>query len=111
MDFLVESHNDTRLARKLTRDALALFRQAKKWTRAKPEPGARGDMRRDAREMLADARRLENLAVEHILDNAGVVCATLTGLSEELLGRRMFDVAIIDEVAQATGCRKLSSDA
>jgi hypothetical protein len=102
LDFLVEDHNDTRLARKLARAAFALFRQAKKWTRAKPEPGARGDMRREAREMLVDARRLEDLAVEHILNTANVVCATLTGLNGEVLGRRMFDLAVIDEAAQAT---------
>jgi superfamily I DNA and/or RNA helicase len=102
LDLLVEGHNDSRLARKLAREAFALFRQAKKWTRAKPEPGARGDMRRDARDMLADARRLEDKAVEHILDTATVVCATLTGLNGELLGRRTFDLAVIDEAAQAT---------
>lgn len=102
LDLLVEDHNDTRLARKLAREAFALFRQAKKWTRAKPEPGARGDMRREAREMLDDARRLEDQAVEHILDTAKVVCATLTGLNGELLGRRAFDLAVIDEAAQAT---------
>ena len=67
-----------------------------------PEPGARGDMRREAREMLADARRMEDQAIEHILDTATVVCATLTGLSAELLGRRTFDLAVIDEAAQAT---------
>lgn len=102
LDLLVEAHQDTRLARKLARDAFALLRQAKKWTRAKPEPGARGDMRREAREMLADARRMEHQAVEHILDTADVVCATLTGLNGELFGRRTFDLAVIDEAAQAT---------
>jgi ATP-dependent RNA/DNA helicase IGHMBP2 len=102
LDLLVEGHHDTRLASKLARDAFALFRQAKKWTRAKPEPGARGDMRREARDMLADARRMEDQVIEHILDTATVVCATLTGLSAELLGRRTFDLAVIDESAQAT---------
>jgi superfamily I DNA and/or RNA helicase len=102
LDLLVEAHNDTRLAQKLARDAFALFRQAKKWTRAKPEPGARGDMRRDAREMLADARRMEDQTVEHILDTANVLCATLTGLNGDLLGRRRFDLVVIDEAAQAT---------
>lgn len=102
LDLLVDAHSDSRLARKLARDAFALFRQAKKWTRAKPEPGARNDMRRDAREMLADARRMEDQVVEHILDTATIVCATLTGLNQELLGRRTFDLAVIDEAAQAT---------
>jgi len=102
LDFLVEAHNDTRLARKLAREAFALFRQAKKWTRAKPEPGARADLRREARDILVDARRLEDQAVELILSTASVVCATLTGLSGEVLGPRTFDLAVIDEAAQAT---------
>jgi predicted DNA helicase len=59
-------------------------------------------MRRDAKEMLADARRLEDQAIEHILSTAAVVCATLTGLNGEILGRRQFDLAVIDEAAQAT---------
>jgi ATP-dependent RNA/DNA helicase IGHMBP2 len=99
---LVESHGGTRLARKLTRDAFALFRQAGKWTRAKPEPGARGDMRREAREMLADARRMEESATKHLLDSARIVCSTLTGLNAEFLGDRKFELAVIDEAAQAT---------
>ncbi len=102
LDLLVENHNDTRLARKLVREAFALFRQAGKWTRAKPEPGTRRDLRREARDMLADARRLESQVVEHILNTTPVLCATLTGLNTELLGRRRFDLAVIDEAAQAT---------
>src|SRR5207302_4178745 len=64
LDLIVEDHNDVRVARKLAREAFALFRKAKKYTRAKPEPGARRDMRQEARELLADARRLEAMAVE-----------------------------------------------
>ena len=52
--------------------------------------------------MLAEARRLESLAVERVLDEARVVCATLTGLDSQLLGKRRFDVAVIDEACQST---------
>src|SRR5262249_14669219 len=53
-----------------------------------------------------DARRLEAQAVERILDAATVLCATTTGLDSEVLGRRQFDLAVIDEAAQSTepGC-------
>src|SRR4029078_2709000 len=47
LDLLVEDHDDTRLARKMARQAFALFRKAGKWTRGKPEPGARRDMRQE----------------------------------------------------------------
>mgnify|MGYP001324582844 CR=1 FL=1 len=102
LDLLVERHDDVRVARKLVKDALALFRRASRTTRAKPEPGARREMRSEARLLLADARRLEDQAVEHILDTADILCATVTGLDESLLGARRFDLVVIDEACQGT---------
>ena len=102
LDILVEKHPDAREARKAIRNASALFRQADKWTRAKPDPGAKAALRSGARELLAESRRLEALAVERVLDDARVVCATLTGLDSELLGRRRFDLAVLDEACQST---------
>ncbi len=106
LDLLVERHGDVRLARKLVKDALALFRKASRTTRAKPEPGARRDMRAEAKSLLADARRLEAQAVEQILDTADILCATTTGLDDDLLGNRRFDLVVIDEACQSTepGC-------
>ena len=51
---------------------------------------------------MTDARKLEALAVERILNGAAIVCATLTGLDSEVLGQRRFDLAVIDEAAQCT---------
>jgi predicted DNA helicase len=102
LDILAEKHADARQARKVAREASALFRQADRWTRGKPEPGAKAALRREARELLAEARRLEALAVERVLDEASIVCATLTGLDSELLGRRRFDLAVLDEACQST---------
>jgi superfamily I DNA and/or RNA helicase len=106
LDVLVEGHGDVRLARKFTKEAFALFRQAGKWTRARPEAGARRALRQEGRDLLAEARRLEAQAVERILDAATVVCATTTGLDSEILGQRRFDLAVIDEAGQSTepGC-------
>ena len=106
LDMLVDQHPDVRLARKLVKEAMGLFRQAERFTRAKPEPGARRQTRQEARALLDDARRLERQAVEHILDTADVLCATLTGLDSELLGPRRFDLAVIDEACQSVepGC-------
>ena len=39
LDMLVERHEDVRRARKLVKDALALFRRAARTTRSRPEPG------------------------------------------------------------------------
>lgn len=102
LDILAEKHADARQARKVARDAFALFRQADKWTREKPQPGEKAALRREARDMLTEARKLEALAVERVLDEAKIVCATLTGLDSELLGKRKFAVAVIDEACQST---------
>jgi superfamily I DNA and/or RNA helicase len=106
LDLLVDEHPDVRLARKLVKEAMGLFRRADRTTRAKPPPGARRETRLEARSLLDDARRLEQQAVEHVLDTADVLCATLTGLDSELLGTRRFDLAVIDEACQSVepGC-------
>jgi ATP-dependent RNA/DNA helicase IGHMBP2 len=101
LDLLVDEHPDVRVARKLVQQSRRLFDKAGKYTRAKPEPGARREMRDEAKSLLADARRLESQTVEQILDQADVLCATLTGLDSEVLGRRRFELAVIDEACQS----------
>ena len=102
LDLLVENHPDVRLAHKLMRDAYALRHQAAKYTRARPEPGARQAQRQEARQMLAEARKLEDQVVERLLDAAQIVCATTTGLDGDLLRGRTFDWCIMDEASQST---------
>ncbi len=106
LDLLVEKHPDVRLARKLVKEAMGLFRKAGRYTRARPVPGERQETRQEAKELLADARRLERQAVEHILDMADVLCATTTGLDSGMIGVRRFDLAVIDEACQSVepGC-------
>jgi superfamily I DNA and/or RNA helicase len=102
LDLLAESHPDVRLANKLVREAHALQRQAARFTRARPEPGEKQGLRQEAKQMLADARRIEEQVVEHILDSTPIVCATLTGLDRDMLGERRFDWCIVDEASQST---------
>jgi hypothetical protein len=102
LDVMVDDHPDMRQARKAARKAYQLFRQAGKWTRTPPEPGVRQALRQEGRALQADARKLEALAVERVLDGAAVVCATLTGIDAELLGQRRFDLAVLDEACQST---------
>lgn len=106
LDLLAERHDDARLARKLVKEAFGLFRQAGKWTRGKPEPGAKRQMRQDARGLLTEARKLERQAIAHILDRASVLCSTTTALDADLIGSRRFDLLVIDEACQSTepGC-------
>lgn len=106
LDLMVDAHRDIRLARKLVREAEALRDKAGRFTRAKPAPGARREMRDEAKRLVEDARRLEMQVVQQILDSATVLCSTTTGLDSEILGQRRFDLAVIDEACQSTepGC-------
>ena len=102
LDLLVENHPDVKMARKLAREAYSLREQASKFTRARPESGARQAMRQDAKQMLADARKIEDMVVERLLDGAKIICATVTGLDRHLMGERHFDWCIMDEANQCT---------
>lgn len=105
LDAQVARHELTGLIREMQREADGLFRQAGKFTRAKPAHGAKREMRQEAKRLKADIRMLEQQAIDSIVDNADVVCATTT-LDESLLGDRRFDLVVIDEACQSTepGC-------
>lgn len=102
LDLMVENHPDLKVARQLVREANQLRNKASRYTRAKPEPGARNQMRAEAKQLEFDAARIERQVVAYLLDRADVLCVTLTGLDSELLGARQFDVVVIDEACQST---------
>ena len=105
LDGLIEEHESTTVIKDMIREAEALFRQSEKWTRAKPQRGARESMKREAKRLMADAKRLERQAISLILDQADVICATTT-FNPDTLNDRWFDLAVIDEACQSTepGC-------
>lgn len=105
LDAQVADHELIGIVHDMLRESENLFRKAGRYTRARPAPGAKQEMRREARRLKADARLLEQQAVESVLDRADVVCGT-TAFSEDLLGDRRFDLVVIDEACQSTepGC-------
>lgn len=106
LDLVVAAHPDVRLARKLFREANSLRDKAARYTRAKPAPGAKREMREEARQLVQDARRIERQVVAEVLNGADVICSTTTAIDSEVLGQREFDLAVIDECCQSTepGC-------
>jgi len=102
LDLMVEAHPDMKVARRLVKEAHQLRDKADRYTRAKPAPGAKREMRQESRALIADARRLEDQVASSILDRATVICATLTGIDSAILGDRRFDLAVIDEAGQTT---------
>lgn len=62
----------------------------------------------ERRESLKEVKQLENEAnelekeiVRNLLEEAQVICCTLTGSENEYLANKIFDVLVIDEAAQA----------
>lgn len=102
LDLLVENHPNVMMARKLTREAYALRDQSVKWTRARPERGAKQSMRQEAKDMLREARDIEDQTAQMILGRARVVCATATGIDRDRLDDNVFDWCIMDEASQST---------
>ncbi|MGB0388952.1 MAG: AAA domain-containing protein [Ardenticatenaceae bacterium] len=100
LDLLIDKHPNVTLARKLERDGYRLRKQANK--RSKLAAHKRRTMREEAKQILADARRLEAQALEQVIDSADILCATTTSLDSKILGRRKFDLCVIDEAAQST---------
>ena len=105
LDAQAAEHEVMSVVRDMLRESEMLFRKAGRFTRAKPAPGAKQEMRREARRLKSDARLLQQQAVNSVLDRADIVCATTT-FNEELLGDRRFSLAVIDEACQSTepGC-------
>jgi superfamily I DNA and/or RNA helicase len=105
LDVQVANDEMMSIVRDMLREAEGLFRKSGRHTRAKPAPGAKQDMRREARRLKGDARLLEKHAIKTVLDRADVVCAT-TSFNEDLMGERQFGLVVIDEACQSTepGC-------
>jgi ATP-dependent RNA/DNA helicase IGHMBP2 len=101
LDALVETDPAMELVQEMMREAEQLSRQAGRFTRGRPAPGAKQQLREDSRQLRSDARLLERQIVAGVLDKADIICATTT-FDPEVLGDRHFDLAIIDEACQST---------
>jgi superfamily I DNA and/or RNA helicase len=103
LDRRVAGHPSARLAADLVDQALRLRAEARKRHRRRG-PGRFSESRaqeREARQLLAEARELEDRAETDVLGRAQVVLATLTGIESQALRGRKFDLAVVDEATQA----------
>lgn len=105
LDAMAERHEVMPLVRQLMREAEQIERKASKFTRARPAPGQRWQQRQEARELRRQARLLEKQAVNDLLRDARVICATTT-FDDSVLDDLHFDVLVIDEACQSVepGC-------
>jgi ATP-dependent RNA/DNA helicase IGHMBP2 len=99
----VADHEAARIARQLVEEAVSLRRDARK-RKQRRGPGRFSEARdaeRRARQLLAEARALEDRAEAEVLSRAPVVLATLTSLDGPALAGRRFGLAVVDEATQA----------
>ncbi len=101
LDALVEADPAMKVVGEMVREAEKAARKASKFTRAKPMPGERSDLRQESRRLRDDAKVYERQIIAGILDRADVICAT-TNFDPDVLGCRDFGLAVIDEACQST---------
>jgi len=103
VDALVESDPGYRQVRELRRRATDAFHNADR-NRRSFDAGDRRDKRAsrdEGRDLLREARATEAYLVDRVLREADVVCATLIGTADPLLGSLRFPVVVMDEAGQA----------
>lgn len=105
LDSLVEQHENMSVIREMQREIDSLYRQAERFTRAKPAFGQKRGLRDEAKRLRSYVKLLEQQAVDHILGNADCICGTTT-FDENLIRDLRFDVCVIDEACQSVepGC-------
>ncbi|MEM9411922.1 MAG: AAA domain-containing protein, partial [Planctomycetota bacterium] len=98
---LVLGDPNMRVAQEMVRESEELFRKLDRFTRARPEPGAKREMWQEAKRLRKDAKLMEKQAVKHVLDQAQIICSTCT-LDDTLLKDLKFNTLVIDEACQTT---------
>jgi len=103
LDQKTKAHPQAQIAAELVEQALRLRADSRK-RKQRRGPGRFSEARaqeRDARELLREARELEDRAELAVLEKAQVVLATLTGIESRVLEGRRFSLAVVDEATQA----------
>jgi ATP-dependent RNA/DNA helicase IGHMBP2 len=93
---LVAAAEEQKLLRDVRRELQLLQKRLQRASRAD-----RAALRADLRRLRGEQRQLESAIVQGLLDSADVVLTTTTGAADVALGERTFDLAVVDEAAQA----------
>lgn len=103
LEHAIRSSKEFREIQELLRQSQELRKSAGKYKRnfSQSERDQRREFYRMARELNAEARKLEEYLQQRVVDEAQVICSTLVGsTSRELRGKR-FGTVFIDEAGQA----------
>ena len=97
LDAQVASHPLTKAARDVRRELARMLKRL----RRERDRAARRALRDAMRGLRGEIDEIEAAAVKAVLDGADVILATCAGADDAVLARREFDLAVIDEAAQA----------
>lgn len=101
LDELVDNDPSTEVVREMRREVDELMRAATRIKRGRDSRRRRGELFADAGRLRGEIRRLERSVIRGVLDGADVICTTTT-IDDDLLGKREFDLVVIDEACQCT---------
>lgn len=103
LDSLVEADPEHKQVKAFRRQAEEAAREADKQFRnfGPEQRAARRAAHSEARALRQEADRLEAFLAERALDGAEVVCCTLVGAADRMLGDRRYGTVVIDEAGQA----------
>lgn len=103
LDGQIQAHPDYASLRQLRKDADKVRRQALKFKRKFDQAARqrRHQLLKEARETRDLAHKLEDYIIHQLLNQTQVICCTLAGSTNKILGRKRFHTVCIDEAAQA----------
>ncbi len=103
LDALLGAHPESKNIKKVKIEAAECRRQSRKYKRSFnfEDRMEREHLKRQARELEAWARTLEDRLLDEILSNADAITCTLVGAAHPSLEKYTFRTCIIDEAAQA----------
>ena len=103
LDMQLSEHPESKNIKKVKIQAAEARRKAKRFRRnfGKEEYDERKSLYKEAGELSAWAKQLEDRLINQLLDSAQVITCTLVGSVNKVLEKRKFRTVIIDEAAQA----------
>lgn len=101
----VAAHPSAQLAAKLLKEAFQqkrqLYKRSSRSTDAAKAKQEQQQLRQEVNALFADAKKLEQQAINDILDRAQIIVGTLTGFDDHIPYGYQFDLAVVDEASQA----------
>ncbi len=103
LDMQLAGHPENKNIKKIRKEAAETRRKAQRYRRryGRAQSLERKHLFKQAGQLTAWAKQLEDQLIDQIVERAQVITCTLVGSANEVLARRKFRTVVIDEAAQA----------